>query len=75
MLLDGEKKAHHKGGGVFENLLDGTAYIVKDIVNDMVVLPSREGGRHIIIGVETLRIKSFYLEKENNDESKGEIDK
>jgi hypothetical protein len=53
-----------KEGDIFQNLLDGTEYIVKDIVNSMVVLRSGKGDRHIITGVETLKIKSFYLEKE-----------
>jgi len=53
-----------KEGDIFENLLDRTEYVVKDIVNSMVVLRSRKGDRHIVTGVETLRIKSFYLKKE-----------
>ena len=53
-----------KEGDVFENLLDEAEYIVKNIVNSMVVLRSREGDKYIITGVETLRVKSFYLEKE-----------
>ena len=53
-----------KEGDIFESLLDGTEYVVKDIVNSMVVLRSRTGDRHIVTGLETLRIKSFYLEKE-----------
>jgi hypothetical protein len=51
-------------GDVFESLLDGMEYIVKDIVNKMVVLKSRKGGREILTEVETLKIKSFYREKE-----------
>ena len=53
-----------KEGDVFENLLDGTEYVVKQVVNIMVVLRLRKGERHIVTGVETLRIKSFYLKKE-----------
>ncbi len=51
-------------GDIFESLLDGMEYVVKSIVNSMVVLQSRRGNRQIITGVETLKIKSFYLEKE-----------
>ena len=53
-----------KEGDVFESLLDGMEYVVKNFVNSMVVLRSRRGDRHIITEAETLRIKSFYREKE-----------
>ncbi len=50
-------------GDIFESLLDGLEYVVKSIVNSMVVLQSRRGNRQIITGVETLKIESFYREK------------
>ncbi len=53
-----------KEGDIFESLLDGSEYIVKSIVNSMVVLQSRSGTRQILTGVETLRLKCFYREKE-----------
>lgn len=53
-----------KEGDIFESLLDGTEYVVRNIVNSMVFLQSREGDRRILTEVETLRIKSFYREKE-----------
>ena len=53
-----------KEGDIFESLLDGGEYVVKDIVNKMVVLQSRKKDKQIITGVETLRTKSFYREKE-----------
>ena len=53
-----------KEGDIFKNLLDGAEYVVKDIVNNLVVLRSRRGDKHILTGVETLGIKSFYMEKE-----------
>lgn len=53
-----------KEGDIFESLLDGMEYVVKNFVNSMVVLRSRKGDRHIITEAETLRIKSFYREKE-----------
>ena len=53
-----------KEGDIFESLLDGMEYVVRNIANSMAVLRSREGDRHIITEVETLRIKSFYREKE-----------
>jgi hypothetical protein len=59
-----------KEGDIFESLLDGTEYVVKDIVNKMVVLKSRTGERQILTEVGTLKTKSFYREKEKkvNDE-------
>jgi len=51
-------------GEIFENLLDGTEYVVKNIVNNMVVLQSRRENRQILTGIETLKMKSFYREKE-----------
>ncbi len=53
-----------KEGDIFESLLDGAEYVVKDIVNKMVVLQSRKGNKQIITGIETLKTKSFYREKE-----------
>ena len=53
-----------KEGDIFENLLDGTEYVVKNIVNKMVVLKSREGDRQILTAAETLKTKSLYREKE-----------
>jgi len=53
-----------KEGDIFESLLDGAEYVVKDIVNKMVVLQSRTRDKQIITGVETLKTKSFYREKE-----------
>ena len=53
-----------KEGDIFENLLDGIEYVVKNVVNKMVVLQSRKGDRQILTGVETLRTNSLYREKE-----------
>jgi len=53
-----------KEGDIFESLLDGTEYVVKSVVNKMVVLQSRKGDRQILTGVETLKTKSLYREKE-----------
>lgn len=51
-------------GDIFENLLDGTEYIVKNIANKMVVLQSTKGDRQILTAVEVLRTNSLYREKE-----------
>ncbi len=53
-----------KEGHIFECLLDGTKYVVKDIVNKMVVLQSRKRDKQIIIGIDTLRPKSLYRKRE-----------
>ena len=53
-----------KEGDIFERLSDESEYVVKSIMDSMVVLQSRRGDRQILTGVETLRIKSFYREKE-----------
>lgn len=53
-----------KEGDIFESLLDREEYVVKSIVNNMVVLQSRKGERQILTGVEALKTKSFYREKE-----------
>jgi len=53
-----------KEGDIFESLLDGMEYVVKNIVNSMAVLQSRNGARRILTEAEAPRIKSFYLKKE-----------
>ena len=53
-----------KEGDIFESLLDGEEYVIKDIVNKLVVLQSTERDEQIITEVETLKIKSFYREKQ-----------
>ena len=52
-----------KEGDIFENLLDGTEYVVKEVVNGTVVLRSRKGDRDIVTGVETLEIKIILSAK------------
>jgi hypothetical protein len=53
-----------KEGDIFESLLGGKEYVVKTIVNKMAVLQSGKEDRQILTGVETLKIKTFYREKE-----------
>ena len=53
-----------KEGDIYESLLDGTEYVVKRIVDKMVLLQERKGNRQILTGVGTLKTKSFYQEKE-----------
>ncbi len=51
-------------GEVFKNSTDGAEFVVKKIVNDMVVLQSQDGNRQILTGVRTLTSTAFYLTKE-----------
>jgi len=46
-------------GEVFRNTADGVDFIVKKIVNDMVVLQSQDGKRQILTGVRTLTLTLF----------------
>ncbi len=50
-------------GEVFKNTTAGVDFIVKKIVNDMVVLQSQDGEREILTGVHTLTSTSFYERK------------
>ncbi len=52
-----------KQGEIFKNSTDGVNFIVKKIVNNMVVLESQDGKREILTGVDTLTSTSFYLKK------------
>ncbi len=53
-----------KEGDVFESALDGLEYVVKRIVNEMVVLQSRNENKQILTGVQTLETPSLYRKKE-----------
>jgi len=46
-----------KEGDIFESLLEGAEYVVKKIMNKMVVLQSRKRDKQIITGIETLKNK------------------
>ena len=54
-------------GEVFRNSSDGVSFTVKQIVNNMVVLESQDGKRQILTGVDTLKLKSFYLKGEHKE--------
>ncbi len=56
-----------KVGDIFKSSSDETAFAVKKIVKDMAVLESQDRRRQILTGVNTLKLKSFYLKKENKD--------
>ncbi len=54
-----------KEGDIFKSGLDGAEYIVKKVVNSMVVLESQDGKKKIMTGMSSLEIKSFYEKKED----------
>jgi hypothetical protein len=51
----------------FKSSSDEMAFAVKKIVNDMVLLESPDRKRQILTGVSTLKLKEFYLKKENKE--------
>ena len=53
-----------KEGDVFKILLNEAEYVVKKIVNKMVILESKNGEAHLLTGIDNLGIKSFYQKKE-----------
>jgi len=55
-----------KEGDIFKSSIGSEDLIVKKVVNKMVVLESQDGKRQILTGVDTLRLKSFYLKREDN---------
>jgi len=56
-----------KKGDIFKSTIGSGDFIVKRIVNNMVILESRDGKRQILTGVDTLKLKSFYLKKEDKE--------
>ncbi len=61
----GETVMQAKEGDIFKSGLDGAEYIVKKVVNSMVVLESQDGKKKIMTGMSSLEIKSFYEKKED----------
>ncbi len=56
-----------KVGDIFKSFSDEMNFTIKKIVNDMVLLESPDRKRQILTGVNTLKLKSFYLKKENKE--------
>ena len=54
-----------KEGDIFQSSIGSGDFIVKRIVNNMVILESQDGKRQILTGMDTLRLKSFYLKRED----------
>ena len=74
-LIKGDQHSNHHGGAAmqtkegdkFKNLLDGVEYIIRKIVNRMVLLETKDGKRQILTEVDNLRIISFYQKTEWNE--------
>lgn len=56
-----------KVGDTFKISSDETAFAVKKIANNMVLLESPDRKRQILTGVDNLKLKAFYLKKENKE--------
>ncbi len=56
-----------KEGDMFKRSLDGLDFAVKKIINNMAVLESRDRRTQILTEVNTLKLKSFYLKRENKN--------
>jgi hypothetical protein len=53
-----------KEGDIFRSLLTDEEYIIKKILKNTVILESRNGKKQILTDVDNLKIKSFYMKKE-----------
>jgi hypothetical protein len=67
LMTRGGAAMQTKEGDKFKNLLDGVEYIIRKIVNRMVLLESKDGKRQILTEVDNLRIISFYQKTEWNE--------
>lgn len=53
-----------KEGEIYKSTLDGAKFIVKKVINSMVILESQDGTSKILTGADTLGIRSFYEKQE-----------
>jgi hypothetical protein len=53
-----------KEGDMFRSFFNGEEYIVKKIVNRTIMLESENGKKQILTDFDNLKIKSFYMKKE-----------
>ncbi len=56
-----------KEGDMFKKSSDGADFAVKKIVNNIAVLESQDRRRQILTDINTLKLGSFYLKKEEGD--------
>jgi hypothetical protein len=53
-----------KEGDIFKSFLSGQEYVIKKVVKRFVVLESQNGKKQVLTDVDNLKIKSFYIKKE-----------
>ncbi len=53
-----------KEGDIFKSFLNDEEYIIKKIVKSFVMLESQNGKKQILTDFDNLKIKSFYMKKE-----------
>ena len=53
-----------KEGDIFKSFLTGQEYVIKKILKSFVMLESQNGKKQILTDVNNLKIKSFYMKKE-----------
>ncbi len=53
-----------KEGDIYKSLLSDEEYIIKKLVKHIVVLESQNGKKQIFTEVDNLKIRSFYIRKE-----------
>ena len=53
-----------KEGDIFKSFFSDEEYTIKKIVKGAVVLESQKGKKQILTDADNLKIKSFYMKKE-----------
>ena len=53
-----------KEGDIFRSFLSDEEYIIKKILKSTVMLESQNGKKQILTDLDNLKIKSFYMKKE-----------
>jgi hypothetical protein len=53
-----------KEGDIYKSLLSDEEFIIKKLVCSSVVLESQNGKKQILTEIDNLKIKSFYIRKE-----------
>jgi hypothetical protein len=53
-----------KEGDIYKSLISDEEYTIKKIARGTVMLESQNGKKQILTDVDNLRIKSFYMKKE-----------
>ncbi len=51
-------------GEIYKSTLDVARFVVKKIINSMVILESQDGTSKILTGADMLGIRSFYEKQE-----------